>query len=707
MTPSVGYWLWCGVLASICSLRASATVPYAYVTTASESRVVAIDTASETVVQDLLLSLGFADVAVSPDEQRIYLLDTRTAAVNVVDAASGTVISRYRDTPGGQIRLSPDGTRLYSVSGSTVAIDTASGDATAVFEPGTINDIAFSRDGRRLFIAETNTTNYLGMAILDTDTGEVVRAAPDFWAKAITLSPDERIAYLVGNRAGSDQYALLAIDTRTLEVLLHVPENIGTLRQVATSPDGSVVYVSGTPKMLALDAATGAPLATAVFIRHGSFKVSPDGRRLYLVRFDLHALEIIDAASLASLATIQITGTPGSLTLSKSGQHAYVAGPDGVYIIDTTSHATVKYLPSHLRPTGIASSPDGKRLYVACSGSGTLAVIDTSTLRLSDSLQIGGTPFNLVVAPDGRRVYVTSADVVPGVVFVVDTNELRLVGRVEVPGDATGIALSPDGGTLYVASAYFDRISLIDTTILAITSEFGVHAPWDIALSTDGAFGLVGAIEGVQRFDPSNRVPPDLSRDLITPPDDLGMAVLSVVLRHDATRAYATDRYGASLYVLDPIAQTTTQKISLAAPFGNPSPGLALTPNEDVLYVANWANSVVTLIDIRENRVIRHIPVPEAPFKIAMACPGGCPLPAPSPTASPIATSTPAPCWGDCDHDNIETITEVMAAVDAALVGVDPSVCSTVDVDLSHFISIDEVIRVLIGALHGCKDAAR
>ena len=68
-------------------------------------------------------------------------------------------------------------------------------------------------------------------------------------------------------------------------------------------------------------------------------------------------------------------------------------------------------------PSGMALAPNGNRLYVACTASDEVAVIDTKANRVVETgcrfrsdarLPFGSGPNALAVSPDGARLYVAN-----------------------------------------------------------------------------------------------------------------------------------------------------------------------------------------------------------------------------------------------------------------------------------------------------------
>jgi DNA-binding beta-propeller fold protein YncE len=96
----------------------------------------------------------------------------------------------------------------------------------------------------------------------------------------------------------------------------------------------------------------------------------------------------------------------------------------------------------------IALTPDGRRLLVADLSSGRLAIADTETLKILETLEVPngtGTAYS-AVSPDGQRLYLgIGADL-----QVVSLELLNVVARWDARGEVRGLAPSADGARLLV-----------------------------------------------------------------------------------------------------------------------------------------------------------------------------------------------------------------------------------------------------------------
>jgi len=220
---------------------------------------------------------------------------------------------------------------------------------------------------------------------------------------------------------------------------------------VVASPDGTRVFVANwvEGKIIELDPTTLAPVGQPIAVAGGGDDMvfSPDGSRLYVAHDGANAkLSIIDTTSRTVVGTIGTTPDTTDMAISSGGRTLYLA--DGYYnriqVIDTSTNVVVAYIPLGPRsyngdPGGIALSPDGKWAYVTNTENATVSVIDLTTRRVvGDPIVVGVPPWlasttrptAIAVSPDGSRVYVANGqDVV-----VIDAATRAVVGAVRFPG---------------------------------------------------------------------------------------------------------------------------------------------------------------------------------------------------------------------------------------------------------------------------------
>src|SRR5687767_3689425 len=81
-----------------------------------------------------------------------------------------------------------------------------------------------------------------------------------------------------------------------------------------------------------------------------------------------------------------------------------------VTVVDSKTMEVVKTINVGQRPRGITISPDGKIIYVCASDDDTVEMIDTATNEVVGSLPSGPDPELFVLSPDGQTLYVANED---------------------------------------------------------------------------------------------------------------------------------------------------------------------------------------------------------------------------------------------------------------------------------------------------------
>jgi YVTN family beta-propeller protein len=151
---------------------------------------------------------------------------------------------------------------------------------------------------------------------------------------------------------------------------------------------------------------------------------SPRDREIVVLRL---------APSIAVTARIPIQGQPNRILLNKSGTRLYAAvdNADEVAVVDTASNKVVqtlgvvapvgmlaeKNLPRGANPNSLAVSPDERTLYVTDGGTNAVAVIDLDTRgmgKVRGLIPTGWYPNAVAASADGKYLYIANAKSMPG-----------------------------------------------------------------------------------------------------------------------------------------------------------------------------------------------------------------------------------------------------------------------------------------------------
>ncbi len=278
--------------------------------------------------------------------------------------------------------------------------------------------------------------------------------------------------------ADSNNLSVLDISTNT--VVTTIPVGSGP-SGVAVSPAGTRVYVTNviSNDLSVIDTALKTVVATIpVLPAPVGIAINPAGTRVYVANNISGHVTVIDAMTNTVLGSVISGSIPYGVAVHPSGNRVYVtnSGEDTVSVIDTATLAVLKKIPVGVQPYGIAVDPAGTRLYVANHGSTAkeaVSVIDTATNIVITNIEItspsmGTGPYGVVVNPAGTRVYV--ANNFAGYVAVIDSATNTMIDTIPVGDQPIGVSLDLDGTRLYVAVKGTNNVVVIDTaskTVLA------------------------------------------------------------------------------------------------------------------------------------------------------------------------------------------------------------------------------------------------
>jgi YVTN family beta-propeller protein len=121
-------------------------------------------------------------------------------------------------------------------------------------------------------------------------------------------------------------------------------------------------------------------------------------------------------------------------------------------------------------PEGMDLTPDGRQLWTANSGDGSVSIVDVATRKLVKTFDIGTKRSNrLKFTPDGTVALVS--DLTAGELLVIDVRTQAVKARLPIGRGASGILVAPDGSRAYVAAASEGKLVIVDAKNWRIAGE--------------------------------------------------------------------------------------------------------------------------------------------------------------------------------------------------------------------------------------------
>ena len=194
-----------------------------------------------------------------------------------------------------------------------------------------------------------------------------------------------------------------------------------------------------------------------------------------------------------------------------------------VTVIDGANDAVVSTFPVGKRPRGIHAAPDGKRIFVALSGSPRMApgvdaerapadktadgigVIDVSAKKLIDRWHVGSDPEQFAISKDGKLAFIANED--DASIMIVDLSSGQSRGKVKVSEEPEGVAVNPANGEVYATCEEKGEVFAIAPDQQRVVAKIEVGGrPRSVVFSSDGSRGFVPSESGgyVTVIDPTS-----------------------------------------------------------------------------------------------------------------------------------------------------------------------------------------------------------
>ena len=351
--------------------------------------------------------------------------------------------------------------------------------------------------------------------------------------------------------------------------------------------------------------------------------LSPDGKTLVTANSGTNPFS-------ASIIT-QLEGPAPQVTQIPPGFKPADADPDSVFL-------------------GVAVAPDNRTLYLSEGNNGRVGIFDLVTHQRLYSLSIDGTSqgktyansltANLLLSPDGRRLYLL--DLAHFRLVILDTDSKQIVSSIAVGRMPFGLALSPDGRFVYVSNVGMFQYSLIPGYDANRPKRTGLEFPPYGFPSKEAAEGTT--VEGKEipgLGDPN--APESNSLWVIDAADPALPKVIAkiktgnqvgdhsvggsspgavVAGRH---RVFVSNATQDSITIINARSNRVETTI-LLEPAGTVKGlrgvlpfGMALSPDEKLLYVACSGINAVAVLDARNGQALGYFPTAWFPARLALS----------------------------------------------------------------------------------------
>jgi len=164
--------------------------------------------------------------------------------------------------------------------------------------------------------------------------------------------------------------------------------------------------------------------------------------------------------------------SPTGIDINDASQTLYVVTKDNnsLYVIDLSSKKINQQIQLPGEAYACRLSGDKKELFISCWGCGKMLVYDIKQNKLTDEIVVGSNPNDFCISKNGQFIFVANAN--DNSVSVIDIKKRKVTETLnaalypDAPNGSTtnAVALSADEKTLYIANADNNCLSVFDVS---------------------------------------------------------------------------------------------------------------------------------------------------------------------------------------------------------------------------------------------------
>ena len=295
---------------------------------------------------------------------------------------------------------------------------------------------------------------------------------------------------------------------------------------------------------------------------------------------------------------------PASAAFNPATGKAYVVDEDkGAVTVSDDAAGRVVTVQVGAGPVSIATDSGNGSAYVLNASDGTVSVLDGKTDTVVATLKVGDHPYSIAADSAAGKIYVTRTYSDQLMIIDAATNQVSSVKA----GSPDLLAIDSKKNTVYMLGYEGGNLSELNGATHALThGSVGMHA-WGMAV--DETTGLLYVAR------PGNAevavMTPGASSPKMIP---TGHIPCSIAVNARTHTVYVANYADNSVTVIDGVKNQPVATLAV----GKRPEALAVDAEHNRVYVANTQGNSVTIIDGAGNRVIATLDAGKAPYALAM-----------------------------------------------------------------------------------------
>jgi len=179
-------------------------------------------------------------------------------------------------------------------------------------------------------------------------------------------------------------------------------------------------------------------------------EVTPNNKYVLAANWCSYTVSIISIADQKVVRTVKIGKYPRGIAISKDSSKAYVAemGGNRIHEINLDDFST-SYIPIGSNPRAIVLSPDDTKMYVTMNLSGRVASWDLIANKPGKSVRTGNKARSLALSSNGSELFVVNYS--SNTLSKIDTSEMKVLETIKVCPEPIGVTYDNQTKNTWVA----------------------------------------------------------------------------------------------------------------------------------------------------------------------------------------------------------------------------------------------------------------
>jgi YVTN family beta-propeller protein len=316
-----------------------------------------------------------------------------------------------------------------------------------------------------------------------------------------------------------------------------------------------------------------------------------------------------------------------------------------VTVIDGANFNVLATISVGKRPRGIHSSPDGKSVYVALSGTPVKApprldekgnpvfekkklkdddddddagadktadgvgIIDVASRKLTGKINAGSDPEEFDLSKDGKQIYISNEDVKTASIVNIAANKVEHI--ISIGLEPEGVTTTPDGKHFYVTCEAGGDIYVIDTKSAAVSAHFKIEGrPRSVGFLAGAPVAFIPS-ESAGQLNIIDSANVKVIKTINLPE---GSRPMQARVSSDDKKLYVTNGRAGNILVFDAKSYALLNTIKVG-----PRPwGMGLSPDGKLLFVANGPSNDISVVDLTANKEIQRVKAGNSPWGLTI-----------------------------------------------------------------------------------------